>query len=145
MASVFNPETFLNTSMTEALSTARVPVPEGEYIAVIKEIKPRAAKESAVLDIIWAIDDPEVAAVTGFESPQARQSIFLDLTEQGNLDLGKGKNVPLGKLREAVGQNQKGQSWMPGMLVGQVAKIKIAHRVYEGETQADVKGVTSAS
>jgi hypothetical protein len=143
MASVFNPETFLNTSFDESFSTARVPVPEGEYVAVIKEIKPRAAKDKAVLDVIYGIDDPEVAAVTGFDSPQVRQSIFLDLTPTGGLAIGEGKNIHLGKLREACGQNQKGKAWQPGMLVGQVVKVKVAHRTYEDEIQADVKAVTA--
>lgn len=143
--SVFNPETFLNTSTTEEFATSRVPVPEGEYVSVIKEIKPRQAKDKGVLDIIWGIDDPEVAELTGFASPQIRQSIFLDLTEQGSLAIGKGKNVALGKLREAVGQNQKGRPWKPGDLVGQVAKINVVHRMYEDDIQADVRGVSPLS
>ena len=143
MASVFNPDTFLNTEFTEDFSTARIPVPEGEYTAVIKEIKPRAAKDKAVLDVIYSIDDPEVAAITGFDSPQVRQSIFLDLTESGSLAMGAGKNIHLGKLREACGQNQKGKAWQPGMLVGQVVKVKVVHRTYEDEVQADVKAVTA--
>jgi|SRR5687768_3450012 len=143
MASVFNPETFLNTTFDESFSTARIPVPEGEYTAVIKEIKPRTAKERAVLDVIYGIDDPHVAEVTGFESPQVRQSIFLDLTPTGGLAIGEGKNIGLGKLREACGQNQKGKAWQPGLLVGQVVKVKVAHRTYEDEVQADVKAVTA--
>lgn len=141
MASVFNPDTFMNTVLEEANETSFVPVPEGEYVAVIKAVKARSAKESAVLDVTWGIDDPEVAKATGFENPQVRQSVFLDVTEQGGLDMGKGKNIHLGRLREAVGQNQKGKPWQAGNLIGQVAKIKIAHRTYEGEIQADVKGV----
>jgi hypothetical protein len=144
--SMFNPDTFLNTSYEEEFSTARIPVPEGEYTAVIREIKPRTAganKERAVLDVIYGIDDPSVAEVTGFESPQVRQSIFLDLSPTGSLALGPGKNVQLGKLREACGQNQKGKPWQPGMLVGQVVKVKVAHRTFEDEIQADVKAVTA--
>lgn len=141
MASVFNPDTFLNTSISEDFATAHIPVPEGEYIAVIKEIKPRPAKDKAVLDVVWGIDDPEVAEVTGFENPQVRQSIFLDLDEMGGLALGKGKNIHLGRLREALGQNQKGKPWQPGDLIGNVAKVTISHRTYEGAIQADVKAV----
>ena len=142
MASVFDPNTFMNTSTTDAMETTYTPVPEGEWTGVIKEIKPRAAKEAAMLDVVWGIDDDQVVAAIGMKSPIVRQTVFLDLTETGGLDKGKGKNVQLGKLREAVGQNQNGKPWQPGMLIGQVAKIKVAHRMYEGEPQADVKGVT---
>lgn len=141
MSSVFDPNTFMNTTITEANSTTYTPVPEGEWVAVIKEVKPRAAKEAAILDILWAVDDPSVVEVTGMKTPIVRQSIFLDMTDAGGLDIGKGKNIGLGKLREAVDQNQKGRQWQPGNLVGQVAKIKVAHRVYEDAIQADVKGV----
>lgn len=143
MASVFNPDTFLNTTTTDANETTYTPVPEGEWQAVIKEIKPRAAKENALLDIIWGVDEQEVIDATGMKNPIVRQSIFLDITDTGALDKGKGKNVQLGKLREAVGQNQNGKPWQPGMLVGQVAKIKVTHRMYEGEPQAEVRGVAA--
>lgn len=142
--STFNPDSFMNTSTSEANDTNRIPVPEGDWTGVIKEVKPRAAKESAILDVIWGIDDEEVARVTGMKSPQIRQSIFLDITEAGGLDCGKGKNVQLGKLREAVGQNQKGRQWSPGMLVGAVAKVKVTHKPYEDSLQANITGVTAA-
>jgi hypothetical protein len=143
MSSVFNPDTFMNTSTTDALSTTYTPVPEGEWTAVIKEIKPRVAKEAIILDILWAVDEPEVIQATGMKVPIVRQSIFLDMTESGGLDIGKGKNIGLGKLREALGQNQKGQAWAPGNMLGGVAKIRVAHRMYEDTVQADVKGVTA--
>jgi hypothetical protein len=51
-------------------------------------------------------------------------------------------------VREALGQNQNGQPWSFGMLVGQVAKINITQRIVRDEATgedniyADVKGVT---
>lgn len=142
MSSVFNPDTFLNTEITEANETTYTPVPEGEWTAVIKEIKPREAKGAAILDVMWGVDDPDVVESTGMANPIIRQTVFLDFTPEGNLAVGKGKNVQLGKLRDAVNQNQNGKPWSPGDLIGQVAKIRVAHRMYEGEPQADVKGVT---
>src|SRR5687768_8163557 len=128
MASVFNPDTFMNTSTTDAMETSYTPVPEGEWTGVIKEIKPRQAKDAAMLDVVWGVDDEQVIASTGMKSPIVRQTVFLDITESGGLDKGKGKNVQLGKLRDAVNQNQNGKPWQPGMLIGQVAKIKVVHR-----------------
>lgn len=142
MTSTFNPETFMNTSTTEAGSTKYTPVPEEDYPASIKEVKPREAKGRGILDINWEIVDERAKAATGMESSVVRQSIFLDLTESGGLDMGKGKNIPLNKLREAVNQNAPGKTWQPGMLLGQVALVKVTHRLVDDNIYADVKGVT---
>ena len=144
-ASVFDPDTFLSSTTTEASSTEYVPVPEGEYLAVVTKVAARATERAKILDVTWEIDDEAVKAETGLEHPTVRQSVFLDVNEQGALETGKGKNVDLGRLREAVGQNTPGQPWSPTMLEGQVARVRVAHRMYEGRTYADVKGVAKAS
>ena len=140
--STFNPDSFLNTTVTEASSTAYVPVPEGDFTAAVKEIKSRATPNgAAILDVTWSIDDASVEAATGMKNPTVRQSVFLDITEAGGLDTSKGKNISLGKLREALGQNTAGKPWQPGMLIGGVAKINVKHRLVEDNVYADVKGV----
>ena len=59
--------------------------------------------------------------------------------------MGKGKNVALGRLREALGQNTPGKPWSFGMLVGQVAKVAVKHRITDaGDTFAEVKRVLPA-
>ena len=143
--STFNPDSFLNTSVSEPSSTTFTPVPEGDYTASVKEIKPRSTDSGkAILDVTWAIDDAAVADITGMKNPSVRQSIFLDITDAGGLDMGKGKNISLGRLRDALGQNTPGQSWQPGMLVGGVAKVTVKHRMYEDQIFTDVKGVVKA-
>lgn len=143
--SAFNPDTFLNTETEASSATSYTPVPEGEFNAAIKLIKPRVLTDGrAVLDITWTVDDETARNETGMAEPSVRQTLWLDTTESGGLDFGKGKNVGLGRLREAVGQNQAGKPWAPGMLVGQVAKIKVGHSIdkRDGVTiNADVKAV----
>jgi hypothetical protein len=143
--SSFNPDTFLNTEATESNATSYTPVPEGEFTASIKAIKPRVLNDGrAVLDITWIVDDEQARNDTGMAEPSVRQTLWLDVTESGGLDFGKGKNVGLGRLRDAVGQNASGKPWAPGMLVGQVAKVKVAHSLdkRDGVTiNADVKAV----
>lgn len=145
----FNLQQFLNTQVNEPMDTQLIPIPEGEYRASIKDVKPRMAKESAILDVLWRVDDADhsVEAVTGLKENVARQSVFLDLLPNGGFDLSKGKNVQLGKLRDAVGQNVPGSPWSPGNLKGSVAVIKIAHRMDEntGNIFTDVKAVTRLS
>lgn len=143
--STFNPDTFLNTETSDSNATAYTPVPEGEFTASIKALKPRVLTDGrAVLDITWIVDDEAVRQETGMAEPAVRQTLWLDITEFGGLDFGKGKNVGLGRLREAVGQNVSGKPWQPGMLVGQVATIKVGHSIDKRDNvtvQADVKAV----
>lgn len=143
--SAFNPDTFLNTETDSANSSTYTPVPEGEFNASIKAIKPRVLTDGrAILDVTWTVDDEIARNETGMAEPSVRQTLWLDTTESGGLDFGKGKNVGLGRLREAVGQNQAGKPWAPGMLVGQVAKVKVGHSIdkRDGVTiNADVKAV----
>jgi hypothetical protein len=145
--SAFNPDTFLNTQTNEANDTVTIPCPEGEHPAAIKAIKPRVLSSGqAVLDVYWTVNSDEAREETGQAEPMVRQSVWLDVTESGGLDFGKGKNVSLGKLRDAVGQNQSGKPWAPGMLIGAAAIVKVGHSIdkRDGETiQADVKAVLS--
>jgi hypothetical protein len=145
--SSFNPETFLFTETTNAFETETVPVPVGEWSAIIKSIKPRALSDGrGVLDVYWIVLDEEVKAELDMAEPMVRQSIWLDLDDNGNLADGKNKNVQLGQLRDAVSQNRKGQPWAPGMLINQMAKVKVSHSIDKRDNktvQADVTGVTA--
>jgi len=144
--STFDPDLFMNTQTTDANDTKFVPIPEGEYPAYVDNIEARRAGDKPVLELKWVINDEGVRAETGLEKPMVRQTIWLDLTEQGGLDSGKGKNIGLGKVREALGQNQSGRPWSPGMLIGANAFVKVGHRAGKepGEVFADVKAVTAA-
>ena len=144
--STFDPNTFLNTETNDSNATSYTPVSEGEYQASLKKIAPRVLTDGrAVLDITWVVDDEAARQETGMAEPSVRQTIWLDTTESGGLDFGKGKNVGLGRLREALDQNTPGKPWAPGMLVGGVAKIKVTHSIdkRDGTTvQANVGAVT---
>ena len=145
--SSFNPDLFLNTEIDESNSTTYVPVPEGEFPGSIKELKPRVLTDGrAVLDVTWIIESEEAREATGMAEPRCRQTIWLDLDSNGMLDFGKGKNVALGRLREAVGQNQSGKIWQPGMLVGQMATVKVTHSIDKRDQsiQANVTSVVAS-
>lgn len=135
MTSAFDPDLFLSTSVSGALDTRYMPVPQGEYAAIIEEVKARiqpgqgdnAGKEFLIFDVLWLIDDQKVRDATGRDKVTVRQSLFIDRTPDGSIDISKGKNIQLGKLREALGQNTPG-AWAPSMLKGQVARVKIGHK-----------------
>lgn len=146
--SAFNPETFMNSSISEANDTQYVLVPEGEFQATIDRIDAKIVGQEIprpILSISWKITDPVVQEATGRAENFVRQTLWLDVNEAGGLDFGKGKNVQLGKLREALGQNRPGQAWSPSMPVGNVARVKVKHSIdkRDGVTiNAEVTGVT---
>jgi len=144
---MFDPDSFLQSTQTEAFDTKYTPIPNGEYIAVLDRIdKPRTAKDSVVWDLHWLIDDSNLKAQMGREKITARQSLFLDVTPEGRLDVSKGKNVQLGKLRDALGQNVPGQAWSPSMMQGKAAKIRITQKVRSdgsGDIDSNVTGVAA--
>lgn len=149
----FDPNLFIQSTVEGELSTQYIPIPEGEFVGRVNKIEGRLAKESAILDVYWVIDDATVRETTGMEEPTVRQSIFLDITENGTLDLGTGKNVQLGRLRAALGQNT-GAAWSPNNMIGQVAMVLVNQRPVVTDKEGnplpesehrifnDVKGVT---
>jgi hypothetical protein len=144
---MFNVDAFTQTSVTESFSTATDPVPVGEYTGMLEKIdKPRVQGEYIVWDLTWTVDDAALAAQLGRKKVTVRQSVFLDVTEAGNLDTSKGKNVQLGRLREALGQNAPGQAWAPSMMQGKAAKIKVTHRTdADGNVRDQVSAVAALS
>lgn len=144
--SQFNPEAFMGSTTTEASSTVYLPHPEGEFPARLTEVKPNVTdKGKAYLRITWVTDDEGVRKTLGQAEPKVWQTIWLDINEAGALEVGPGKNVQLGKLREALNQNQAGMPWSPPMLVGQVGKIRVKHSIDKRDNvtiQAEVAAVT---
>ena len=135
---IFNPEVFLNVQHTEANSTELLPVPDGDYTGISDPVTDksfityditsgdRAGQKGVMLIVQWNLNDEgDVIKNQIGRKPTVRQSFMLDLTPSGGLDFGKGRNVELGKLREALGQNGTGQPWAFSMLGSQVAKLSV--------------------
>ena len=144
----FDPATFLDMQTTEPMSTAPVPIAQGEYPAVIEKVDTRAWKardgssSGIALDIVWNVDDAGVKAALGRDKVTVKQGIMLDLNESGTgMDTGKGKNVSLGRLREALGLDQPGVPFSFRQLIGHAAKISVTQRVDGDQIYNDVKGV----
>ena len=74
---------------------------------------------------------------------QVRQDIWLDLTAAGKIDDAKGCNVPLGKTRDALGQNDPSIPWRPSDMVGHGARVTVDHEMYNGLTYAKVVKVNA--
>lgn len=147
--STFDPEGFLNTEYAESTSTTIIPVPEGEFIAQVSDVKAKQiqvnGEDRVVMDIIWEVLDDGVKAELEMDKVTVRQGLFLDLTEEGAIDMRKGKNRQLGLIREATGQNKDGKPWAPGKLIGETATIAVTQRPDKNDPDNifnDVKKVT---
>ncbi len=126
----FDPNAFLAATTTESLDTRYIPIPIGEYPAIInqlavrKQVNPKDQTETwTILDITYALDDAGVREATGLDNPTIRQSIFLDIDAGGDIDTAKGKNINLGRLREALGLNTPGAEFSLSMLNGQACIV----------------------
>jgi hypothetical protein len=147
VAGQFDPEAFLNQTTDGANSTAYVPCPEGEYPAIVTKVEARPwqgkkdpTKSGVSLTLTWEIDDNDVKRDLDRDSVTVRQDIMLDLLASGGIDTGKGKNVSLGRTRDAVGLNGDGPFNFK-MFEGKVAKVKVVHEIYNEAPQAKVSAV----
>lgn len=129
--SQFDPKQFLETTFSEANSTQRTPIPAKQLRSVISGVDIRSGnkdgKDWSFLDVTYDIDDPEVKALLGRDKVTLTQGIGLDFTPNGGLDFSKGRNVNLGRLRDAVGLNVAGQPFGFRMLVGKPLNIVVTH------------------
>lgn len=143
---MFDPENFLQTETQETGETSYTPIPEDEYTAVIKDLKSNVTPNgNAVLNVVWLVDDQAAKEFTGMDEPTVRQSVWLDIDANGNLEFGPNKNIDLNRLRDALGQND-GSPWKPADMLGQVARIYVKHSAPndKGDVYANVSQVSAA-
>lgn len=143
----FDPNTFLNSTYEEANDTKIVPCPVGEYLAIADkvEVKPWASRDGSSsglkLAILWDIQSDDAKAIVGRDSVKVPQDQMLDLTDTGALDMGKGRNVGLGRLREALGMNAPGEPFSMGAIQGRMAKVVVSHRPNGEDLYAEIRKV----
>jgi hypothetical protein len=131
----FDADSFLNQTASGPMSTQVQPCPEGEYQAVIddgdravsaKEINTKNGPAHQLV-VMFKILDEGVRQRLKRDNVTVPMNCWLDLDPSGNLDLSEGKNVSIGRLRAALGQNSG--SWSPGMLKGKgPVMVKVTQR-----------------
>ena len=147
-ASTFDPDLFQNISQEAEFSTEYVPIPENEYTGMIMKVEARqftdgeSGKVSTVMGITWRLS---AEGVDDADGKLVDQGVFLELNEADQLETGKGKNVPLGRLLEAI--NLNGKPWSPSGLVGNIATVNVEQYPgkdkHEGRIFNRVKKVTT--
>ena len=142
-ATAFDLDSFMNATAPEG-TTKIEPIPGGEYKAVISKVEPRevssARGKSIVLDVTFDIMDPTLKDKIGREKASIREGFFLDMA--GNkLDMAKGKNVRLNRLRAAVDQNKEG--WKPSQLNGATLTVTVGLRPDKNSPDVVYNQITS--
>ncbi len=146
---MFDPNEFLNETVTGQLDTKIIPVPENMsgdgYLGLVEKVDVRQwvkkddpSISGLALDILWEIQDENIKTEVARDKVIVKQGIMLQLTESGQLDMSKGKNVPLGKLREALDMNKPGEPFNFNMIVGRMGKLFVSHRVVGENVYAEV-------
>lgn len=109
----FDPNQFLNANYSGKLDTVRPPLQEDDYSAIIEKTDIRTAtvegENIPILRVTWKIIDDAKLAAQERDRAQVNQDIFLELDQNGALDMAKGKNVQLGRLLETLQLN--GAQW----------------------------------
>lgn len=129
----------LEQEVSEPNSTQFEQCPEGEYLARLDDFELATAewedkktgqpRSAPTLRITWHILDEGVKAQLKLDPVKVQQDIFLDVDEAtGSLSTDKNKNIMLGRIRQAVGLNEPGQSFSLNMLKGSsAATVRVAH------------------
>jgi hypothetical protein len=155
--SQFDPAAFLDAPQTEA-NEKRPPLPvdnpgavDGLYLAIIGEITTSSGTigkgdkagqpwVSMVIPLRLQIS-PELQALDLPPELQITDRAFLDLTPQGSIDNGKGKNRQQRAYRDATGMNVPGETFAWRQLQGKTVKVKLAHELYNGAIQERIAAI----
>src|SRR3990172_10470600 len=128
----FDPEAFLqSTEVTGAMETKLQRVPPNDYLALIDKVEGRLAQftpkkgprmgqqvSQPCVDITYVVDDAKARETLGVDTVRITQGIFLDVNAAGQLEMGPGKNINLGRLRAACKQNDPSVPWKFGNQIG---------------------------
>lgn len=155
MDSSFNPEQFLNAALTAPL-TKRPPAPAGRFFDAtigtpkfrsgISEKDPSNPRPWTAMDLPLEIELPtDVAGTVGQAKITLTDSVFLDTTPTGGLDMAPGRNRGLRKYYDATNLNKSGTT--PAHLPGNRVKVVLKHDVAKdgsGDLYERVDGIAKA-
>lgn len=139
---MFDIDALINAPVDGPLATTIPVCPVGEYTLIIDSLPDDGIKawlrhlegkdgrpSRLILEVPCIVLDENVKAQLGREKVTVRKSIWLDIGSDGRTLLtGEGKNVDLGRLREALGQNAE-PGWTFARLPGAGPfKGQVTHR-----------------
>ena len=120
----FDPATFIQQTVDQPIADDYILCPEGEFLAVIDDFDetvfrtnefnykkgPNAGLpgEMTTFNCPWVIQDDRAKVALNRDKVVVQQPCILDFDQNGQLDLGVNKNVPLGRVRTAEGHTALG-------------------------------------
>lgn len=138
----FDPDTFMNQNVDQPLAENFTPIPTGDYQMMVGDFDRSAfgvakwtdkqsgeEREQITFECPMVLQAPEVAAKMQRDKLVSTYRMFIDLDATGQIDASPDKNVKLGRLRKALGQNNPGLPWNFNMLKNQGPVMgRIGHR-----------------
>jgi hypothetical protein len=151
---MFDADKFMQTNITGPSSTTVLICPEGEFKAVVddgdKAITARSfpgkdgKSDSHQMQVLFSILDDAAKAAVKRDKCLVPMTVWLDVDDNGNLDTSEGRNVGLGRLRKALGQNEG--AWNPPMMKGKgPVMVKVSHRADPKDPSIKYAEVTRVS
>ncbi len=151
----FDADSFMNETVDQPFETERTLIPESEYRMAVDDFTSdalqtinftykkgeRAGQPGSFtkFNVPIVILDDKVAHDLQLDKVVVVWSINLDLDDTGKLEWGINKNIALGQLRRACGQNQNGP-WSPSQLRGSKPFMgKVVHRTIKREDGTSYK------
>lgn len=148
MSRLFDPVEAQNLmdATLEANATRRDPLPQGEVVAQITEIKfsggisQKTGSAWNRMDCTLEITDPEYLSQIPDSPASAKTTlgIMLDMNN-GQIATGPNKNIRLGRLREAAGVNGKPLSALQGSFI----RVNIGHKPHPTEPDVVLDEITA--
>jgi hypothetical protein len=153
--STFDPQAFLDMPVDVAFER-RNPLPAKDYPAQINDVQARpwqskdkynndgTLKSGLAYDITLSVQIPlDVKEACGLKTDTLtlKDSIMLDLNENGGLATEKGTNNQLRAYREALDMNKPGVTFRAREMTGRMLLVRIKHEEYQGNIQERVGGV----
>lgn len=146
----FDPEAFMQTTVDQPLEFERTLVPEGEYRLWVDDFDssifetfnfeykrgPNAGQQGSLTKatVPIVVDDDKVRALFQTDKVRVYHECTLDLDpDTGLLLFGPNKNIAVGQLRHAVGQNSPGPWAFPNLRGAGPFMGKIEHREITGK------------
>jgi hypothetical protein len=151
----FDPETFMQQTVDAPLETEFTLIPTGEYIATIDDFTSdafekidfeykkgsRAGQPGTMtkFNCPFVIQDDAVKAELARDKVTMYKQLILDVADDGGLDFGKNKNIDLGRIRAAVGQNDPGPWSIANLRGAGPVMVKVVHVDFERKDKSKGK------
>lgn len=146
-----NPEMLLESFTKAAFDTKVAPCPEGDFTLLISKIDIYSGVNKngdpyCMASFLLEVEDQAVRDELGRDKVFVTHSASLDIvvdpaTGLPKLDDAKGKNIDLGRIREACDLNEHKKDFNMNMLLNRIVRGKVSHKPDETseEVRAEVK------